>query len=111
MAKLDEYGYEPRVPRTGDWLEQFRAMDKQIGQESIAALANYRATGRITGCFWKHPVADGYAVYRVSSDYPLVLQHVTIGDAYAVPAAHIRGLQVEDIKTSLDWDLRWSALP
>ncbi len=111
MARLEDYAYQPAVPNTGDFLTDMLAMDKKVAEESAAALLNYRETGSITGCFWSHPVADNYATYRVSSARPLTLQHVAIGDAYAVPAAHIRGLNAADIKEALDWKMRWAALP
>lgn len=46
----------------------------------------------------KFPRADGYAMYRVVEKEPLLLQHIPYGDAYRIPAAHIRGLRWEDIE-------------
>lgn len=42
------------------------------------------------------PVADGHAVYYVFSEKPFVLQHIPYGDAWHIPAAHLRGLKVKD---------------
>lgn len=50
---------------------------------------------------YRYPFADGYAFYRVDSWEPLVLQHVPFGDAWALPAPHIRGLRREDIERSV----------
>jgi len=48
------------------------------------------------------PVADGRAVYRVVSVHPPVLQHVPVGDAWAVHPALIRGLRAEEIEAELE---------
>lgn len=45
--------------------------------------------------------ADGYAIYRVVQEDPLTLQHVPFGDGYRIPAAHMRGLLLEDIENQL----------
>lgn len=47
------------------------------------------------------PVADNYARYYVKSLKPLVLQHIPTGDAYAIPAAHLRGLTTRDVEKQL----------
>jgi len=46
----------------------------------------------------KFQVADGYAVYGVVREEPLELCYIGQGDFYTIPAAHIRGLELEDIK-------------
>ena len=48
----------------------------------------------------RFPVADNYAIYRVSSWEPLTLQHVPTGDAYQIPRAHLRGLREEDVRAA-----------
>jgi len=52
--------------------------------------------GEVVGILLAFPVADGYAHYRVSKASPLTLQHVPYGDAWRIPAAHIRGLRKVD---------------
>jgi len=53
----------------------------------------------------RFPQADGYAMYRVveleDDDGEPVLQHIPIGDAYRIPAAHIRGLRTEDVEQKI----------
>lgn len=45
-------------------------------------------------------IADGYAMYRVVDwDTPTV-QHIPIGDAYSISAAHRRGLRAEDLENA-----------
>jgi hypothetical protein len=43
------------------------------------------------------PWADGSAVYLVTREKPLELQHVAVGDAWQVPYAYIRGTTLEDV--------------
>jgi hypothetical protein len=43
-------------------------------------------------------VADNYARYVVVKSKPLLLALVGIGDMYQIPAAHMRGLTVTDVK-------------
>lgn len=56
----------------------------------------------------RFPRADGYAIYRVveldGPDGEPLLQHVPFGDAYRLPAAHVRGLRKEDIEQK--WEQR-----
>lgn len=49
----------------------------------------------------RFPVADGYALYRVVKKDPLTIQHIPAGDAWQIPAAHVRGLRLEDVKHQL----------
>lgn len=67
------------------------------------AMAEMRATsdaledGDIVGFIMQFPWADGYAVYRVTKERPLTLQHIDYGDAWQVPDAHLRGIRFEDV--------------
>lgn len=65
--------------------------------ESEAAMAR----GQIEGFVLMFPIADGKAFYRVIKEKPLTLQHIPFGDAYEIPAAHIRGLTMVDIKREM----------
>lgn len=56
------------------------------------------------------PVADGFALYFVYSEKPLVLQHIPYGDAWQVDAALIRGLRLSDINKRLVVDRSWHAM-
>jgi len=46
----------------------------------------------------KFQVADGYAVYGVVSEEPLELCYIGQGDFYTIPDAHLRGLELDDIR-------------
>lgn len=95
MAKLDEYAYP------GDW--EWRVgddIDEQIKRtdEMYAAIDQDRIV--------RFQVADGYACYYVKSFKPLVLQLIPAGDAYQIPAAHMRGLRLDDIREMIEREKR-----
>ena len=52
----------------------------------------------------RFPYADGYALYEVVSKKPLKLKHLPYGDAWQIPATHIRGLRLADVEEMLGWD-------
>lgn len=74
-----------------DFKKQIAELDRL--QERSDALA----PGQLEGLLFSHPVADGKAYYLVTKAEPLELQHVDFLDGYALPAAHIRGLEKEDL--------------
>ena len=57
--------------------------------------------GEIVGGILRWQRADGYAMYLVTKDRPLTLQHIPFGDAWTVEAALIRGLNRNDVLTML----------
>jgi len=61
-------------------------------------LEKLRKTGKVV----TFPFADGFAYYFIKSERPLILQHIPYGDAYQIPAAHLRGLRLEDIQARQD---------
>lgn len=63
-------------------------------QEKEAALPE----GTYEGVILAFPVADGAAMYLVQKTRPLTLQHIPVGDAWQIPAAHLRGLNMDDVK-------------
>ncbi len=56
----------------------------------------------LEGTMLRFPQADGYAHYRVVGTDPLQIQHIPFGDAYRIPAAHVRGLREEDVRQQLE---------
>jgi len=58
----------------------------------------------------RFPIADGQALYYVKSVSPPVLQHIPYGDAYQIPAAHIRGLTTKDIRSMIRAEQQMAAL-
>jgi len=98
MAKLDskqaegEWGFKQGEP-VDAWLERERKSLQKYEKESDALLE-----GQIVGGVVQFPVADGYAIYRVSKEKPLTLQHIPYCDAWQIPEAHMRGLTRKDIE-------------
>jgi hypothetical protein len=54
--------------------------------------------GTYEGVILRFPFADGYAFYVVSKVRPLTLQHIPYGDAWHIPEAHLRGLNMTDVQ-------------
>lgn len=79
--------------------EQNKAFEKlQVTSDSI----NYTApNASLKGALLQFPAADGYAIYVVTKDKPLTLGHVNFCDGYTISAAHLRGLNRQDILNML----------
>jgi len=59
--------------------------------------------GKLSGEVIRFHVADGYALYMVAhKGNTLVLIHLELGDAYSIPAAHIRGLTKADVVAQIN---------
>ena len=92
MARLGKAwpGFELRAG------EEYRAYDARCRK----LIDEIRAKHQIV----KFPVADGYALYAVTSEKPLVLRHIPYGDAYQAAAATIRGLTMRDVEAQRKFD-------
>lgn len=88
MARLDPKPY-PVPELTGS--TDFKAYAKEVDE----------LLEKLKGRLYTYPVADGQAIYLVKSEEPLVLQHVPVWDGYMLPAAHIRGLKLSEIRNYL----------
>lgn len=96
MARLERDPWPGFEHRPGeDW--------RAYGERIDARLKEIEAANVVV----KFPVADGYALYTVSSEKPLVLRHVPYGDAYQAAAATIRGLTVADVRKQQAFDKMW----
>ena len=92
MAKLDPV---PFAFKGQDHNAEIRELDElQVVSDALPANA-------IVGALIRFHVADGYAFYRVTAEAPLTVQHVPFLDGYAIAAAHVRGLEREDILEQL----------
>lgn len=63
----------------------------------------------LVGRLIRWPVADGYALYRVTSAKPLKVQHLHFGDGYSVFPETIRGLTIGDVANMVARSLAWKA--
>ena len=108
MARLDPYAYPlPPIDYTsfgGAHDPHTKAVDDLI--EEAAKLPDHVYKGAIV----KFQVADGYAMYLVTSTRPLTLQFIPAWDGYSISDAYIRGLRLDDIKALVDRDRAWQRL-
>jgi hypothetical protein len=76
-----------------DWYERHGKQFKALHE----AAQKVDPAGSLVGALVEFPWADGSAIYRVSKDKPLILQHVPVFDAWQVPYTQIRGLRRADV--------------
>ncbi len=99
MAKLDPNPASfPSFDESG-FKGQEEALEKLYATSAAIDFTNPKAD--LTGAVVKFPIADGYAVYVVSKNSPLTVQHVPFGDAWQIYAPTIRGLNRADILEQL----------
>lgn len=55
--------------------------------------------GKVVGIVLSFPVADSTALYLVSKEQPLTLEHIPYGDAWQIAPAHMRGINRDDVFT------------
>ena len=78
------------------------AEDKWL--EELQKALRQKRKGDAIGTIMRWGVADGNAQYIVVKQKPLMLSHIEVGDAYAVPYMMIRGCRLSDIR-------EWGELP
>jgi hypothetical protein len=107
VAVLDLYAYgtdeEWERQEDEDWSEYWERTSQTLQAMTEKGLESKTLSGYV----WRWPVADGYAVYVVTKLRPLTLTWVNVGDGYAVPDAHIRGLTKADLEAQKEFDLKW----
>ena len=70
--------------------------------DRLLAVSDSLPEGEIVGAIIHFPVADGQAYYRVQSESPLIVEHVTYLDAWQVDPIMIKGLDKEDVLAKLN---------
>jgi hypothetical protein len=87
MARLDGGGWPGFEKRDGEgWDEHYERQG-----EALRQIERDHTVMRF-------PVADGYALYAVIAEKPLVLRHIPYGDAYRAAGATIRGTTLADVE-------------
>ena len=108
MAVLAHDSLRFTAPNTGDFhadmMAQYDALDDMI--KHSRALPD----GEVVGAVLAFQVADGYAHYLVVDDAPLTVQHIAVGDGYAVNNMMIKGMDREDVLDMLAREKRIAAL-
>lgn len=94
-----------KTPCPGDWeiggedwdnrhTEQFKALEVEAAKVDPAV--------SLVGAIVSFPWADSSALYRVSKDKPLTLQHIPVFDAWQVRYSQIRGLRRADVVSMVE---------
>jgi hypothetical protein len=83
--------------------ESFTAFHQRTSTlvDTLFAEAAALPDGQYEGAILSFPIADGKALYRVQKAIPLTLQHIPYLDGYQLPAAHMRGLELEDVREEM----------
>ena len=96
MARLSKHHNDWQEKDGEGWRAYSDRTDKMLVRLMEASDAvDIDAT--VEGIVLQFPIADGYAIYRVSKTSPLTLEHIPVGDAWQIPAAHIRGIRKRDV--------------
>ena len=80
-----------------DWPDHFVREE-----ESLKALPQDR--------IWATPVADGQAMYLVTSEKPLLLRRIPYMDKWQAPLPLIRGLRLSDVQVYFQWNARMTGI-
>lgn len=83
--------------------ERQNAVMKLLEAESDKAL---KANDPV-GFLLNFQVADGYATYRVVQAKPLHLEFIPFSDGYQISTAHIRGLNLTDVRQQMERSKAW----
>lgn len=95
----------------GPWEDWSNGMAVQSeAMKRLQDHANSLPDGEVVGALIKFQVADGYAIYRVEKAKPLTLAHVPFCDGYRIADAHIRGLNLADVKALVAGERRMASL-
>ena len=84
-----------------EWLEKVRAWVKANSKHPKSPLVGKEVA-------WGF--ADGYARYMVMDTSPVTLIHLPLGDAWNLPAAHLRGINLKDIKQQVEGERLFGSL-
>lgn len=88
-----------------EWVAQEKAQ-----LESAATAARAKAPGGTVGGLLRWQRADGHAVYMVTSERPLKIAHVEVGDGWNIEPALIRGLRLAEVQAMLESERKMQSL-
>ena len=81
--------------------EAYRARSDKL-VEALQDVSDALLDGMVVGGLLHFQVADGQATYLVTKERPLTIRHVSVWGANEIPAAHVRGLGLEDVRGILN---------
>jgi hypothetical protein len=96
------YDFEAHSRAEGEWIEELANLARK-----------HKGTGKnadLIGETIHFQRGDGYAMYLVWKTSPLQLVHLPVGDAWAIPEAHSRGLRVSDVRQQVEGEQRMREL-
>lgn len=103
---------ERYMRKYGQTWEEWHKVHDEIWEELAAASKGVRSDDEsLNGFLLTFPVADGRAIYRIVSTQPLKIEHIPLGDAYRIPDAHIRGLNLDDARKQVRFHEFWNNIP
>ena len=97
--EMPYYAYPNRPDDYDKYMkDQDEAMEK-LEKESDRVMAN--GSSNVVGFIMSFQVADSYANYRVVKASPLQLELIPYGDAYQISVAHVRGINLADVRDQM----------
>jgi hypothetical protein len=78
--------------------------------KALQAASQAVPEGTVKGRMIGFPVADGAAYYLVLEEKPLTLEHIPYGDGYEIPKAHVRGLNLSDVRALVQAERVWEQM-
>lgn len=86
------YDFNAHLEAESDWIELVQAEARRVN------------TGDLIGEVIAFGIADGAAQYVVWKQKPLQLIHLAVGDAWQIPEAHGRGINLTDVRAMVKRD-------
>jgi hypothetical protein len=112
MAQLEQYAYAGIIDeRDKGEDESYHDFWTRQNAQLVELIEAGLRSDTLKGFVWSYGVADGSAHYIVTKLRPLTLAYIDASDGYAVPDAHIRGLNKDDLQAAKNWELAWRNLP
>ena len=97
--EMPYYAYPDRPDDYDKYMKDQDAAMVKLEAESDRVMSS--DSGSVVGFIMSFQVADGYANYRVVKATPLQLELIPYSDAYQISAAHIRGLNMDDVRDQM----------
>jgi len=104
MAKLSDKSIPfPEIEDGEDYSDCYKRQITVIGamQKKSDAIDYNNPKADLTGAILSWQVADGYALYVVTSNSPLSLAHIPLADAWQIESETIRGVNRKTVLSQL----------
>lgn len=108
MAKCNTSAKEFTMQEDESWKQYDKRIDALFN--ALMKVSNELPEDKLIGRLISFPIADGKTWYSIYKEKPLELVHIPIGDGYGIPDAHIRGLNLTEIKRMVKADIALAKL-